>query len=293
MPYGKFVFMRGEGQHPIAERHGYMWPCVWLSMFRSIGWAGWVTFVNRFGMPVPLIEYDGSIAQYTEYKQAYQDIMSNLGTGQGAIYPSSGARFRIEQPANGGRSSDPHSALSDACDSAQSVRVLGATLTTKIGNVGSFSASETHIEVKYAREEADARRMWSALRSQLLAPLVRINAAAIAEALRKAGYGRVPSEALMRRIPRGLHRVPKQMDPAARMGVIKEAVSVGMRVSHEGVAYELDLPEPKGPHDIIPGEPQQVTSGGKVIGGVEAATKGAEAPKEPEPPKKQQPSPSE
>src|SRR5262249_60221280 len=102
---------------------------MWPSLFLSISWAGWATFVDRFGMPIPLIEYEGTIAQYNEYKQAYQDILNSLGTGKGAIYPQTAARFDIKEPPRGGKSSDPHSALSAGCDAAQSVRRLCATLT--------------------------------------------------------------------------------------------------------------------------------------------------------------------
>src|SRR5262249_32073357 len=162
----------GEGQHPIIERRGYMWPCVWLSMIKSIGWAGWASFVERFGLPTPLVEYDGDLAQFSEYKQTYVDILQNLGKGFGAIVPRNVANVRTIEPPSGGTSQGTHSALSDACDAAQSIRILGATLTAKIGNVGSYSASTTHAEVKYAREEADARRLWSMLRTQLLQPIV-------------------------------------------------------------------------------------------------------------------------
>lgn len=283
LPYGKFVFLKGEGQHPIIVRHGYMWQCVWLSMFRAIGWAGWSVFVDRFGMPVPLIKYDGTIAQYQEFKQAYQDILNSLGTGQGAIYPADGATFEIKDPPQGGRASDPHSALSDACDSAQSVRVLGATLTAKIGNVGSFSASSAHLEVKYAREQADARRLWAAIRPQLLAPMVRVNAMRLARALDSAGYSVGDIETFRRRVPRGVHRVPREMDANQRMEVIKTAVTLGMKIGAERLYYDMDLPEPMSPDDVIPGEPINVTKGGKAVGGVEAAREGAEAPEEPKP----------
>ncbi len=283
LPYGKFVFLKGEGQHPIAVRHGYGWQCVWLSMFRSIGWAGWVTFVNRFGMPVPIIEYDGTIAQYQEYKTAYNDILNNLGSGNGAVVPKKGASFRIEQPPTGGKASDPHSALSDACDSAQSVRVLGATLTAKIGNVGSFSASSAHLQVKYAREESDARRAWAAMRSQLIAPMVRMNAYRLADAFREAGYSDASPEALLRRVPRGQHVVPRDLGPVERMGIVRSAVEIGMRLDERKVAYELELPLAASEKDAIKGPPQQVTKGGKVVGGVEASNEGAEAPEEPDP----------
>lgn len=280
LPYGKFVFMKGEGHAPITARRGYMLSCVWLSFFRSIGWAGWAAFVDRFGMPIPMIEYDGSIAQYNEYKMAYQDILNSLGTGKGAIYPKDSATFRIENPPSGGRSSDPHSALSDACDSAQSVRVLGATLTAKIGNVGSFSASETHAEVKYAREEADTRRMWSALRAQLLGPLIRVNAYEISRALNEAGYNVSPDQ-VVRRVPKGLHRVPREVDPNQRISIIETAVNrLGLKVSAESMYDRFDIDQPLSDDDILPGEATQVTKGGALVGANEAANEGAEAPEE-------------
>lgn len=279
LPFGKFVFYRGEGQHPIAERRGYMWPCSWLSMFKSQGWAGWAAFVDRFGMPTPLVEYDGTLAQYDEYKRAFEDVLNNLGKGLGAIFPRNAVGIRHLESPQGGRAQDPHSALSDACDAAQSIRVLGATLTAKIGNVGSFAASTTHADVKYAREEADARRLWSTLRSDLLAPMVAFNATELARALEAANYG-CPPDSLPRRVPRGMHRVPREVDPAQRMQVVRDAVNeLGLRVSAEAMYDAFDLPQPSGDGDVLPGRAESVASGGKLIGAVEAAREGAEAPR--------------
>src|SRR5262249_32938408 len=131
----------------------------------------------------------------------------------GAIVPRNVANVRTIEPPSGGTSQGTHSALSDACDAAQSIRILGATLTAKIGNVGSYSASTTHAEVKYAREEADARRLWSMLRTQLLQPIVYFNAQALASVLG------APPDAIRRRVPRGMHRVPREIDPVARASV--------------------------------------------------------------------------
>jgi phage gp29-like protein len=280
LPFGKFQFFRGEGHHPITERRGYMWQCAWLSMFKSIGWAGWAVYVERFGLPTPLVEYDGELGQYTEYKQVFQDILNNLGRGYGAIIPKNNVTVDQLKFDGGGRASDPHSALSDACDAGQSIRVLGATLTAKIGNVGSFAASSTHADVKYAREEADARRLWSVLRPQLLAPIAYINAEAIATAMRAAGYAATP-DMVVRRVPRGLHRVPREIDPLQRGQLVSMAMNEwGLRIGAESLYDEFNLPQPTDDSDVAPGAPQQVTSGGKVVGSVEAAIEGAEAPKE-------------
>jgi phage gp29-like protein len=273
LPFGKFLFMVGEGQQPIIERHGYMWPCIWPSMFKAIGWSGWVTHVNRFAMPIPIVEYEGGLAQYEEYKQSFDQILNDLGQGFGVLVPRNDVGVRIENPPSGGSAHDPFSALSDACDASESVRVLGATLTAKIGNVGSFSASTAHLEVKYSREEADARRMWAALRSQLLAPIVYFNTVNLARAL-----GADPDE-IRRRVPRGMHRVPREIDPVQRASVVSMAINQwGLEIGSESLFDEFNLPQPLDDSDIARGEPQLISSGGAAVGATEAA-KGVEVPK--------------
>jgi hypothetical protein len=279
LPWGKFVFMRGEGQHPVTELRGYMHQCMWLSMFKSIAWAGWAVYVERFGLPTPIIRY-GQMEQYQEHKVVFQDILKNLGQGIGAAIPED-VKTELEYAGSQGKSSDPHSALSDACEAAQSVRVLGATLTAKIGNSGSYSASETHVEVKYAKEEADARRLWGALRSQLLAPVLYFNAEVLATALRMVGYAEATPDALRDRVPRGLHRVPREIDPKTRMDVLDLAANkLGLKLGMEAIYDEQNLPQPMDEADAAPGEATQISSGGKLVGAVEAANEGAEAPRD-------------
>jgi phage gp29-like protein len=257
-----------------------MWQCVWLSMIKSIGWAGWATFVERFGLPTPYVQY-GDIAQYTEHKQLFQDLITQLGQGFGAIVPQDVKIDTLQTP-NGGRSSDPHSALSDACDAAQSIRVLGATLTAKIGNVGSFAASSTHADVKYAREEADGRRLWASLRSDLLTPLIEFNAESIAKALNAAGYDCTP-EMITRRVPRGLHRVPREIDPVQRASVVDMAINKwGLEIGKESLYDEFNLPQSISDDDVAPGEATPVNQGGALVGSVEAANQGADAPPMPQ-----------
>lgn len=276
LPPGKFVFLKGEGQHPITERRGYAWQCVWLSMFKSIGWAGWATYVERFGLPTPLLLYEGGLEAYNEQVQTLQNILLNLGQGYGAIAPQDGLKIDSLDFKNGGRSGDPHSAISDACEAAQSVRVLGATLTAKIGNVGSFAASTSHLEVKYAKEEADARRLWNTIRSQLLKPFVEFNAAALATAIGNTLGTEVTPDMLVRRVPRGLHRVPRDVDPVQRMNMTDIAVNkLGLKVSAEALYDEMNFAQPLSAEDVLPGEAVSVSKGGGVVSSVEAAHRGA------------------
>lgn len=274
LPFGKFVFLDGEGLHPIKVRRGHAWQCVWYSMFRSIGWASWAVHVDRFSLPVPVIQYDGDIAQYNEYKQAYQDILNSLGTGKGAILPRTGAEINIHDPPQGGRSNDPASALSDACDGGQSIRVLGATLTAKIGNVGSFAATSNHMDVKYAKEENDAGRVWERIDEQLTAPLIAFNAVPLANALRAAGYDVTPDQ-LCRRIPKGKHRVPRESDPMAEMQMADIAVNkLGLPLSVEGMFDRIDFPRALSDADRVAGEAQAIAKGGALVPNAEAAKTG-------------------
>ncbi len=275
LPIGKFVFMDGEGLHPIKVRRGHAWQCIWYSMFRSIGWSAWAVHVDRFSLPVPIIEYDGDIAQYNEYQAAYSDILNSLGQGKGAILPRSGATFNIKDPPAGGRSSDPASALSDACDSGQSIRVIGATLTAKIGNVGSFSATSNHMDVKYAKEENDAGRLWERIDEQLTDPMIRFNAEALAAALQAAGYKEITAEILCRRVPKGKHRVPRESDPTAEMNNAATAVNeLGLPLSMEGMFDRIDFPRATSDEDRIPGKSMVVAKGGAIIPTAKAADEG-------------------
>lgn len=260
LPLGKFLFLDGEGLHPIKVRRGHAWQCVWYSMFRSIGWSGWATFVERFGMPVPVLGYDGDLAQYDEYATAMTDILNSLGSGQGLRYPKGNFSLEIKDPPSGGTSSDPHSALSDACDAGQSIRVLGGQLNNKIGNVGSFAASTNHLDVKYGLEELDAARMWERIDEQLSAPLLLFNAVPLAAALHAAGYDVTPDD-IAAAVPRGKHHIPGKTDPEVEMRIMAMAVENGLPISMRGAFERMDLERARDDADRIPGKAQSVAAG--------------------------------
>lgn len=275
LPLGKFVFLDGDGLHPTKIRRGHAWQCIWYSLMRSIGWASWAVAVDRFSLPVPLIQYDGDVSQYNEYKAAWEDILNSLGSGKGAIVPKTGAQFDIKDPPDGGRASDPASALSDACDAGQSIRVLGATLTAKIGNVGSFAASSTHADVKYSKEENDVGRLWERVDEQLSYPLVLFNCENIARALNDRGYRNITPELLLRRVPRGKHRVPRESDPMVEVQVADYLVNkLGLPLSTEGALDRVDWPRAIDEKDRIKGEAQSVAKGGALVTASEAAKPG-------------------
>ncbi len=270
LPLGKFIFLDGEGLHPTKVRRGHAWQCVWYSFFRSMGWAAWATHVERFALPIPIIEYEGDEAQYNEAKAAYDDILNTLGQGKGVVMPKVGSNLRIEAPPPGGTANSPSAALSDACDAGQSIRVLGGQLNNKIGNVGSFAASSNHIDIKYGLEELDAARLWERIDEQLSSPLLMFNAEAIAYALQGRGYKVTPAQ-LCRRVPRGKHHIPGKTDPMVEMQIMDAAVNkLGLPLSIAGAFSRMDFQRARDDKDRIKGEVTAVAKGGALATAADA-----------------------
>lgn len=270
LPIGKFIFMEGDGLHPIKVRHGHAWQCVWHSMFSSIGIAGWAAFVDRFGMPIPTVEYSGDIHQFAEMQEAWQAILNSLGSGKGVVYPGNGdATLTIKDPPAGGRSSDPHSAFWDACKTAKVVRVLGAELGTVTGNVGTYEGPRTGA-TKYNLEEMDAARLAERIDEQLTAPMMLFNAENLAAASRAAGFNVTP-DMIARRFPLGRQSVPRDMTPQVRATVLGDLVKVGMPISMESEFEEFPFTRAISDDDRIPGEATTVSKGGALVTPKDAA----------------------
>lgn len=258
LPYGKFIFMEGEGLHPIKARHGHAWQCMWMSLFTSLAIAGWSARVDRFDMPIPIVEYDGELAQYPEMKAAWNDILNTLGSGKGVVYPRNHGTLRVEAPPQGGRASDPQSALWDACKTAKVIRVLGAELANATGNVGSYAAKEQDVATKYNLEDWDAARLSERIDEQLTAPLIMFNAESLAAAAGAAGYNVRPDH-LLRRVPFGKQSVPREMTPQVRAQVGATLINEwGMPISMSSEFDQFDFARAESEKDRLPGKAQAV-----------------------------------
>lgn len=277
LPIGKFIFMEGLGGHPVKVRHGHSWQCVWMSLFTSMAISGWSARVGRFDMPIPIVETDFDLAQYPEMQAAWQNILDNIGTGNGSVMPKNEANLRIESPPAGGKASDPQSALWDACRTAKTVRVLGAELANATGNVGSYSAKTQDIATKYNLEERDAARLAERIDEQLTRPLLLFNAESLAEAARAAGYEVSPDQ-LIRRAPFGRQSVPREMTPEKRADVLGKLVKSGMPISMEHEFDEFPFVRATSDEDRIPGETVSVAKGGALKTPADAAAGEGENP---------------
>ena len=275
LPVGKFIFMEGDGQHPIKVRHGHVWQCIWHSLFSSIGLAGWAAFVDRFGMPVPTVEYDGDLAQYPEMQAAWQNILNSLGSGKGAVYPANHGKLEFKATPAGGTASGPHAQLWDACKTAKTVRVLGAELANSTGNIGSYASTTQDIATKYNLEDLDAARLSERIDEQLTAPLMLFNAEELAKAANAAGYNVTPDQ-LRRRVPLGRQSVPREMTPEVRARVGATLINEwGMPISSEAEFDQFDFQRALTNEDRLKGKAMSIAAGGAAVPGNDASTEGA------------------
>lgn len=278
LPLGKFVFMEGDGLHPIKVRHGHAWQCVWMSMFTSIGISGWAQFVDRFGMPIPKIEYDADVATFAEQREAIDLILNSLGSGKGVKYPRGQFDLDFVEPPQGGRSSDPHSQFWDACKTAKVIRVLGAELANSTGNVGSYAAKEQDVATKYNLEEWDAARLAERVDEQLIVPLLQFNAENLATAANASGFNVTP-DMLVRRAPHGKQQVVREMTLQQRAAVADVLVNkLGMPLSSEVEFEQYDFARAVNTDDRIPGEAQRIPKGGDLKTPKDAAEGEAHVP---------------
>lgn len=125
----------------------------WSVMFKSTGMEFWATFTEKYGMPFilgkhPRATYDGD-------SDNLMYMLENLVQDAVAVIPHDSDVQLFE--ANKTSSADIYERLIDKMNAEISKAVLGQTLTTEIGDKGSYAASNTHMDVRHDIIEADKR----------------------------------------------------------------------------------------------------------------------------------------
>lgn len=158
IPPGKFLFTRykASAENPYGER--LLSKIFWPHLFKTSGWKFWITFMEKFGMPWPVIEY----APGTTDENVNKMIQVVVTAVQDAVVAvPAGSKVQLLE-AKGGKG-DAHERLVRACENGISKAIVGQTLTTQIGERGSFAASQTHNAVREDIVEMDARMVEASL----------------------------------------------------------------------------------------------------------------------------------
>jgi phage gp29-like protein len=169
VPERKFIaFTCGSSDNPYGQGLGQsIWWPVW---FKKNGIKFWLQFLDKFGSPTPKGTYPAGATQ--EQKDTLLEAIEAIHQETGIIVPE-GMAVELLEAARSGHVS--YEAMCEYMDRQISKRVLGQTLTTEVGDKGSYAASQTHEEVRDDIRTADADLLCECLNESLVRWLVDLN----------------------------------------------------------------------------------------------------------------------
>jgi phage gp29-like protein len=133
--------------------------CFWPVTFKRNGFRWWTVFVEKYGGAFMYGKYPNNAGQ--AYKTELLDALEKMVSDAVAIAPE-GSEITIESLANKGGVSDVHASYIAAANAEVSKAILGQTLTTEIGDKGSYAAAQAHNLVREDLAAADRRQIASA-----------------------------------------------------------------------------------------------------------------------------------
>lgn len=166
----KFIIHIPHSKSGLTNRGGLLRLCAFFYMLKSFSLKDWSIFSEIFGMPTRLGKYPQGITD--EDLDVLKDAVELLGTDASAIVPDTAMIELIERKST---NTDIYKSFQEYADKKISVAVLGQTLTTEIGDTGSYAAAQTHDRVRGDLLVADAVLLAEDLKMQLINPLIRFN----------------------------------------------------------------------------------------------------------------------
>jgi len=118
--------------------------CFWNAAFIDGGMEFWIKFAEKYGMPYLFGKYDRSMSD--KEKEEMMHALENMVQDAIAVIPNDGS-IDIMQTGSSG-SAAIYESIVTKCENNIAKAVLGQTLTTEIGQGGSYAAAKTHSEVR-------------------------------------------------------------------------------------------------------------------------------------------------
>lgn len=266
----KIIFHEGVGDGPSRMR-GHLTCTIWPHMIKHDGIARLAQCLDFYGIPHPFAEMDWEHFQNEELKQATRTAMADFGSGNPYIKVKE-VLWGFTQLPTGLDARGMHGLLWGLCNTEQSKAVQGETLTTEIGGVGSYNASETHADVKADIVALDERGLASTIRRWMRA-VFELNMPGLCKA-----FGATPAQ-IRGCIPKVYWLIHRAMDPEVRQRMRLAAVAAGLEIDREQEYRENGWAKPTHPSQAIPGVSVQIRDGAKSVGGLDAA-RGVDNPKD-------------
>lgn len=228
IPPNKFVINKYRARSGSPARAGVHRVCVWMYLFKNFTVKDWIAFAEVYGMPIRLGKYEQGTSK--EERDALMQAVMQIGSdAAGIISKGTEIEFIEAIKADG----DVFKNLAQFCNTEMSKAVLGQTLSSDIGDSGSYAASKTHAEVRQDILESDCKGLSKTIRRDLIRPLVLFN------------YGDY------RRLPYLKFHFEKPEDQEKEAEKYKTLAEIGLPISTEHIYEKFGIPKPEVGQEIL------------------------------------------
>lgn len=171
VPDRKFIVQRFGSKDGNPYGLGLGTRLFWPVFFKRQGITFWLTFADKFGNPTGVGKYppNSDPADQRKLLSALQALAHDVGI----IVPEGMTVELLEAKRSG--SINTHESLARYMDEQISEATLGETLTTNVGDKGSYAASNTHNEVREELTKADADLQSDTLNASVIAWITELN----------------------------------------------------------------------------------------------------------------------
>jgi phage gp29-like protein len=133
--------------------------CFWPVTFKKNGFRWWTVFVEKYGGAFMYGKYPPNAD--AKFKEELHSALEKMIANAVAIIPE-GSEIVMASASEKKGSGEVHAAYIQMANAEISKAVLGQTLTTEIGDTGSYAAAETHNQVRKDLAKADRGRISAA-----------------------------------------------------------------------------------------------------------------------------------
>ena len=136
-------------------------------IYKRGGFGDWSQYAEMFGMPFREMKYDD---YDDETRRKLEQMLQEWGSSGYALLPKS-AELTLHDTGGGQGSAELYDMLNSKCDASISKVILGNTLTTEQGEIGSQALGEVHKEAESEKNTSDRLFILSVLNTRFRAVL--------------------------------------------------------------------------------------------------------------------------
>jgi len=154
VPKNKFLVATHNSSYDNPYGESVLSKCFWPVTFKRGGMKFWVVFTEKYGMPFLVGKLPVGYSE--QERDSLLDMLDKMVRDAIAVI-SEQSSVDILESSGKGSSADIFERLLTFSNSEISKAVVGQTLTTELTDTGSYSASQTHMEVKHEIVMADKK----------------------------------------------------------------------------------------------------------------------------------------